>query len=149
VPEAKPSFAPIYVFDEFLNSPAAGTSYTDAVLDSITDAGAKITLAKHGFFEEPDNWGAMGKLGIDFDYWPVLPGGAACAAPASPTAPTPCVLKLFFMDFDDGFRGTIEADNGNATSGTCAAPGTFTTSIGTVNVEGPTLRGPQFGQYAP
>jgi len=129
-----------------MNSPAAGTTYTDPVLDK---GDPKITVAKHGFFEEPDNWGAMGKYGLDFDYWPVLPGGGACAAPASPTAPTACVLKLFFMDFDDGFRGTIEADNTLATGGTCAAPKTFVTSIGTVNVKGPTLRASQSGQYAP
>ena len=59
------------------------------------------------------------------------------------------MLKLFFMDFEDGFRGTIEADNTLATGGTCAALKTFVTSIGTVNVKGPTLRASQSGQYAP
>ena len=146
VAEGAATFASIYVFDEFMNSPAAGTTYTDPVLDK---GDPKITVAKHGFFEEPDNWGAMGKYGLDFDYWPVLPGGGACAAPASPTAPTACVLKLFFMDFEDGFRGTIEADNTLATGGTCPALKTFVTSIGTVNVKGPTLRASQSGQYAP
>ena len=146
VAEGAKSVANLYVYDEFLNSPAEGTKYTDATLD---DGDAKITVAKHGFFDEPDNWGAMGKFGFDFDYWPVLPGGGACAAPASPTVPTACVLKLFFMDFDDGLRGSIVASNTLAGGGTCAAAKVFSTSIGTVNVEGPTLRAGQAGQYAP
>ena len=69
-------------------------------------------------------------------------------APASPTAPTACVLKLFFRDFDPGYRGTIEAANGAAT-GSCAAPATFKTSIGVVNAHGVTLYRAQFGQNAP
>jgi hypothetical protein len=148
VPEKKASFANIYVFDEFLNSPAASTTYGAATLEFSADSAPPITLVKHGFFAEPDNWGAMGKLGLDFDYWPVLPAGGACAAPASPTAPTACVLKLFFMDFDDGFRGTIEADNVLATGGTCAAPSNFGSSIGVANVRSVTLRRGQVGQYA-
>lgn len=150
IPEGASGYANIYVFDEFLNSPAKGTVYTDAFLDSLQDSkNGNITLSKHGFFVEPDNWGAMGKLGLDFDYWPVLPGGGACAAPATPTTPTACVLKLFFRDFDDGFRGTVEAKNGNATSGTCATQDLFTTSIGVINVREVTLRGGQAGHYAP
>ncbi len=138
------SFADIFVFDEFLNSPAMDTDYTEVSLDQ----GTGVTPAKIGFFKEPDNWGAMGKFGLDFDYWPVLPGGGACVAPASPTAPTACVLKLFFRDFDPGFRGSIKATNGT-TTGSCAAPAIFKTSIGVVNVKGPTLYRSQSGQYAP
>jgi hypothetical protein len=149
VAESAASYANVYVFDEFLNSPAEGTSYTEPVLDSAADANPKIGVVKHGFFVEPDNWGAMGKLGLDFDYWPVLPSGAACAAPASPTAPTACVLKLLFKDFDDGFRGTIEADNTFSTGGTCTTPRTFVTSIGANNVRTLSVRGAQAGQYAP
>jgi hypothetical protein len=149
VPENGASYASIYVFDEFLNSPAAGTTYTDPVINATQDPQPKLTLVKHGFFAEPDNWGAMGKLGLDFDYWPVLPGGAACAAPASPAAPTACVLRLFFRDFDDGFRGTIEADSAySGGAGSCAAPRTFSTQIGVVNLNDVTLRGLQRGQYA-
>jgi len=137
------SFADIFVFDEFLNSPAPGTDYTEVSVDQGT-----VTAAKIGFFKEPDNWGAMGKLGLDFDYWPVLPGGGACVAPASPTAPTACVLKLFFRDFDPGFRGTIKATNGT-TTGSCASPVVFLTSIGVVNVKEVTIRRSQAGQQAP
>ncbi|HYS08451.1 MAG TPA: hypothetical protein VEP66_06890, partial [Myxococcales bacterium] len=145
VAEKSSSFADIYVYDEYLNSPPAGTTYSDAKVDR----GTSITAVKHGFFDEMDNWGAMGKFGLDFDYWPVLPSGGACAAPASPTAPTACVLRLLFRSFDLGFRGTLEAVNGNATSGTCGAPATFQTSIGVVNVKGATFHGGQVGQNAP
>lgn len=152
VPEKASGFADIYVYDEFLNSPPAGTTYTDPPAVDFVRGGGTITPTKHGLFEEPDNWGAMGKLGLDFDYWPVLPAGTACAAPASPTAPTACVLRLFFRDFDDGFRGTIEAKNTSAGGATCGATGTnplFGTSIGAINVRGLTMFGGQVGEYAP
>ncbi len=148
VQEKGATFADIFVFDEFLNSPAAGTTYGAPTVDFVQTTDAKLTALKHGLFTEPDNWGAMGKFGLDFDYWPVLPGGGACAAPASPAAPTACVLKLFLRDFDDGFRGTIEVDNTSSGGGTCAAPFNFGTSIGVVNVGNVTLYRGQVGQYA-
>ena len=77
---------------------------------------ALLTAKKHGFFTQLDSWGGMGQLGFDFDYRPVSTTGGLCAAPASPTAPTPCVMRLLFRAFEDGFRGTIEVDStGGAT----------------------------------
>ena len=150
LPEGGASFADIFVFDEFLNSPPKGTSYGAPMLDSAASPSALLTFVPHGFFTEGDNWGAMGKFGFDFDYFPVLPSGAACVVPATPTAPTACVFRLLFRDFDGGYRGTIEADNNFKTGGTCAGtPPTFKSSIGVNNIRGVIYRGQQSGQYAP
>jgi len=143
-----PAFADIYVYDTFLNTPAAGVTYKDPAIEK-TDVKALLTAKKHGFFTQLDSWGGMGQLGFDFDYRPVSTTGGLCAAPASPTAPTPCVMRLLFRAFEDGFRGTIEVDStGGATCPTTAPP-KFTTSLEVDGAHGSFAVGTQIGTFTP
>jgi hypothetical protein len=142
-----PAFAKIYVYDDFLNTPAAGTTYKDPVIDRTSVKGS-LTAKKHGFLAQLDAWGAMGLLGFDFDYRPVSTTGGLCAAPASPTAPTPCVMRLLFRAFDDGLRGTIEVDSSGGA--TCPAPAaTFTSSLEVDGAHGTFAVGTQDGTFGP
>ena len=146
VEHSSQGFSSIYVYDAWLNSPSAGATYGAPAIET-----GAVTTKKHGFGAQLDQWGAMGILGLDFDYHLVSTSGGLCAAPASPTAPTPCVQKLLFRDFDTGFRGTVEADLGAsvATSGTCATPNPFQTSIQVNGAHGTYAVGYQNGTSAP
>jgi hypothetical protein len=138
------SFADIYVYDAFLNSPASGGTYSAPKLE-VT--GPTLTIKGSGFFPELDNWGAMGQLGFNFDYRVVSPTGGICQAPAVPTAPTACVQRLLFRDFDLGFRGTIEVDNSNTAA--CAPGKPFKSSIGFSGAHSTAPVGYQRGTFGP
>lgn len=146
------SFADMFVYDSFFNTPAAGATYDAKLEGGSKTSAANLKLVKHGFGPELDAWGGMGVLGLDFDYRPVLPSGAECAAPASPTAPTACVMRLLFRDFDDGFRGTVEVDGlAPPTVGATGCPSTetFTTSVTVTGAHGTYATTLQSGTFAP
>ena len=141
----------IYVYDSYLNGPASGGTYGAPTLESTTTVvgSTNITLKKSGFFNELDAWGAMGLLGFNFDYRPISPTGGPCAAPATPTVPTACWMKMLFRDFDTGFRGTILASNAAAATATCPAPSVFKTSITANGAHSTAGVGFQSATYAP
>ncbi len=130
---------------------AAGGTYGAPTLESTTTVvgSTNITLKKSGFFNELDAWGAMGLLGFNFDYRPISPTGGPCAAPATPTVPTACWMKMLFRDFDTGFRGTILASNAAAATATCPAPSVFKTSITANGAHSTAGVGFQSATYAP
>jgi hypothetical protein len=141
----------IYVYDSYLNGPASGGTYGAPTLESTTTVvgSTNITLKKSGFFNELDAWGAMGLLGFNFDYRPISPTGGPCAAPATPTVPTACWMKMLFRDFDSGFRGTILASNASTSAATTCGANAFKTSIVANGAHSTIGVGYQFGTYVP
>jgi hypothetical protein len=115
--------APVYIYDNWYNTPAGGSSYTYGFIDSLLP----FTSVGQGFVAEPESYGAMGALGVDFDYRAVSAKGGACNTSNGPA----CVLKLSFLDFDPGYRGTLVFQNKN--KGTATVPlGCPTASPGAV-----------------
>jgi hypothetical protein len=143
IPHNVSAFAEIYIYDTFLNTPASGTGYNDPRVEQ-----GNVGTRRHGFGPELDGWGAMGNLGVSFDYRIVSPAGGLCQSPAAPTAPTPCVQRLLFRNFDLGWRGTIETFNGGGTT-TCPSTTVFKTSLQTNCAHGSYDIGYQSGTYAP
>jgi hypothetical protein len=142
-------FSDIYVYDAFLNSPSAGTGYGSPQIFSSTTANPPLTPKGHGFNPELDNWGAMGALGFDFAYRAVSTTGGLCQAPATPTAATPCLMKLLFRDFDFGYRGTVEVDDTSTSTVACSTTNIFRTIVQVNGAHGTLGQGLQVGHYTP
>ena len=136
----------IYVYDAFLNSPSSGTTFV-AALDFASAVPNSLAVTAHGLGAELDQAGAMGLFGFDYDYRPVLPSGAACAAPASPAVPTACVMRLLFRDFDDGFRGQVQTQNTGPNA--CPSAAVFRSSVTVTNAHTVNVTGLQTGNFAP
>jgi hypothetical protein len=95
--------AVVYEYDHWLNMPAAGTTTTVGA-----PSAAALKLDKFGFGPWYESWGSMGVLGFDFDW--VRVSAADNTQPCS-AATSPCVEKLVFRRFLDGFAGTIMVTN--------------------------------------
>jgi hypothetical protein len=145
---AAAAFAPIYVYDVFLNTPTAGSTWAAPIIVSQSGTAATLSIKQSGFFKELDGWGAMGSLGLDFEYKLLAPNGTQCVTNGSTTAGTPCVEKLLFRNFDDGLRGAIELDALKSATTSCTAPNNVTTQI-QITVNGVNAIGDQSASVAP
>lgn len=119
--------APLFVFDRYLNTPAAGATYAATLSGNPTG----IALTPVGFTTtEPDSWGAMGELGEGgtFEYRRVSTSGGPCVSTGS--TPTACVDKLLFRDWDLGLRGVLQVANSTLTPVASAPKGKSSTGYG-------------------
>ncbi|HWE24964.1 MAG TPA: hypothetical protein VG496_13580, partial [Myxococcales bacterium] len=85
----------------WLNFPSAGTTTTVGA-----PSAAVLTLNTFGLGTTFENWGAMGVQGSDFDW--VRVSAADNTQPCS-VATSPCIEKLVFRNFFDGFAGSVTA----------------------------------------
>jgi hypothetical protein len=126
------TFANIYGYDRWFNTPSSGGTWNTPLIAFKSNTSANLSVSGIGFLALLDNWGAMGGLGDAFEYKLLNAAGTGqCAAPSTPTSPTPCIEKLLFYRFRDGFAGQVElsATNGIASSSTCASPDNVGTSV--------------------
>jgi hypothetical protein len=96
--------ANVYVYDSWLNRPAAGTTVSVGAADV-----AGVTATSFGFGAELETWGAMGTLGFNFDW--IRLSKADNSKPCAQANGDACIEKLLFRDFDTGFEGSIVARN--------------------------------------
>jgi hypothetical protein len=95
--------ASVYVYDRWLNLPAAGTTTSVGGPTS-----AKLTATTFGFGTLLESWGAMGVLGFDFDWVRVSAANNTLACSA---ATSPCIEKLVFGSFVAPRIGSILITN--------------------------------------
>lgn len=122
-------FANVYAYDSFLNSPAAGTTFTSQTLGPATT----ITITAIGFPSPTlDNSGAMGVFGQDFDYAQVSAKTDASGnnLPCVIANGQACIDKLFFYQFSTSLAGVLAADNSATTPVAAASKGASTTGFG-------------------
>jgi hypothetical protein len=107
--------APVYVYDQWGNTPVAGTHYE--VLPSSL-SGALLTLddaTLANTFPQAETFGAFGSLGEGFTYGAV---SAANGGPCTTGNGTQCVFNMHFNSFDLGLRGTVNIINNTTSSDT-------------------------------
>jgi hypothetical protein len=95
--------APVFVYDRWLNLPAAGTSTVPG-----SPSVAKLTAKTFGFGNLLESWGSMGVLGVDFDWVRVSAANNTLACSA---ATSPCIEKLVFGSFVAPAVGAILVTN--------------------------------------
>lgn len=101
--------SPIYVYDQWGNTPPAGTTY---LVDPLSFLGGFVgfdtEVGLFGTKPELESFGAFGSIGEGFTYGPV---SSATGGPCTTANGTQCVFNLHFNDFDLGSRGTLVIDN--------------------------------------
>jgi hypothetical protein len=100
---------PIYVYDQWGNTPTAGTTYVVnlfSFLGSLFGLDGDVGLV--GTKPELESFGAFGAISEGFTYGAV---SAATGGPCTTANGTQCVFNLHFNSFDLGLRGTLVVDN--------------------------------------
>ncbi len=97
--------APIYVYDQWGNTPTVGTTIAVESNDFLGGLGPFPSFTElFGEKPEPENFGAFGAIGEGFSYGAV---SSVTGGPCTVENGTQCVYNLHFNTFDLGLRATV------------------------------------------